>query len=167
MPVCAMDSSLVKSGCDKVVAIDGKTLRGSHDSDLLPIYLVSSFASEAGIVLGQIETQEKSNEITAIPALLDWLDVRGATVTIDAMGCPVRAVALPYKVSPAFACRMHALWRETGAVQGKAFGGLNAPGWNRMKPPQRPAGEQPVDPPQGPAELAGTRTKPKRFDLGH
>jgi predicted transposase YbfD/YdcC len=71
----------------KVVAIDGKTLRGSHDSDVLPIHLVSAFASEAGIVLGQIKTQEKSNEITAIPALLDWLDVRGATVTIDAMGC--------------------------------------------------------------------------------
>lgn len=72
---------------NKAVAIDGKTLRGSHDSDLLPIHLVSAFASEAGIVLGQIKTQEKSNEITAIPELLDWLDVRGATVTIDAMGC--------------------------------------------------------------------------------
>lgn len=72
---------------NQVVAIDGKTLRGSHDSDLLPIHLVSAFASAAGIVLGQIKTQEKSNEITAIPELLDWLDVRGATVTIDAMGC--------------------------------------------------------------------------------
>jgi predicted transposase YbfD/YdcC len=71
---------------NKVVAIDGKTLRGSHDSGLLPIHLVSAFASEAGIVLGQLKTQEKSNEITAIPELLDWLDVRGATVTIDAMG---------------------------------------------------------------------------------
>src|SRR5690606_18745340 len=72
---------------NKVVAIDGKTLRGSHDSDVLPIHLVSAFASEAGIVLGQIKTQEKSNEITAIPELLEWLDVRGAIVTIDAMGC--------------------------------------------------------------------------------
>lgn len=72
---------------NKVVAIDGKTLRGNHDSDMLPIHLVSAFASEAGIVLGQIKTQEKSNEITAIPELLEWLDVRGAIVTIDAMGC--------------------------------------------------------------------------------
>ena len=71
----------------KVVAIDGKTLRGSHDGGQSPIHLVSAFASEAGIVLGQVKTSEKSNEITAIPELLDWLDVRGAIVTIDAMGC--------------------------------------------------------------------------------
>jgi predicted transposase YbfD/YdcC len=71
----------------KVVAIDGKTLRGSHDGEQLPIHLVSAFASEAGIVLGQVKTSEKSNEITAIPELLEWLDVRGAIVTIDAMGC--------------------------------------------------------------------------------
>jgi len=71
----------------KVVAIDGKTLRGSHDGGQSPIHLVSAFASEAGIVLGQVKTNEKSNEITAIPELLDWLDVRGAIVTIDAMGC--------------------------------------------------------------------------------
>jgi predicted transposase YbfD/YdcC len=72
---------------DKILAIDGKTLRGSRDGEQLPIHLVSAFASEAGIVLGQIKTQEKSNEITAIPELLEWLDVRGAIVTIDAMGC--------------------------------------------------------------------------------
>lgn len=71
----------------KVVAIDGKTLRGSHDDGQSPIHLVSAFASEAGIVLGQVKTREKSNEITAIPELLEWLDVRGAIVTIDAMGC--------------------------------------------------------------------------------
>jgi predicted transposase YbfD/YdcC len=71
----------------KVVAIDGKTLRGSHDSGQSPIHLVSAFASEARIVLGQVKTSEKSNEITAIPELLKWLDVRGAIVTIDAMGC--------------------------------------------------------------------------------
>jgi len=72
---------------DKVVAIDGKTLRGSRDGEQLPIHLVSAFASEVGIVLGQTKTHEKSNEITAIPELLEWLDVRGAIVTIDAMGC--------------------------------------------------------------------------------
>ena len=72
---------------DKIVAIDGKTLRGSRDGEQLPIHLVSAFASEAGIVLGQIKTPEKSNEITAIPELLEWLDVRGAIITIDAMGC--------------------------------------------------------------------------------
>lgn len=77
----------------KVVAVDGKTLRGSHDGGQSPIHLVSAFASEAGIILGQVKTSEKSNtlwgtsEITAIPELLEWLDVRGAIVTIDAMGC--------------------------------------------------------------------------------
>jgi predicted transposase YbfD/YdcC len=72
---------------DKVIAIDGKTLRGSRDGNNSTIHIVSAFASEAGIVLGQTKTQEKSNEITAIPELLDWIDVRGAIVTIDAMGC--------------------------------------------------------------------------------
>lgn len=77
----------------KVVAVDGKTLRGRHDGGQSPIHLVSAFASEAGIILGQVKTSEKSNtlwgtsEITAIPELLEWLDVRGAIVTIDAMGC--------------------------------------------------------------------------------
>jgi predicted transposase YbfD/YdcC len=72
---------------NKVMAIVGKTQRGSHDGEQSPIHLVSAFASEAGIVLGQVKTSEKSNEITAIPDLLEWLDVRGAIVTIDAMGC--------------------------------------------------------------------------------
>ncbi|MFI3217652.1 MAG: ISAs1 family transposase [Methylococcales bacterium] len=72
---------------NKVIAIDGKTLRGSHDGAQSAIHLVSAFASETGIVLGQVKTSEKSNEITAIPELLEWLDVHGAIVTIDAMGC--------------------------------------------------------------------------------
>lgn len=71
----------------QVVAIDGKTLRGSRDTNPSPIHLVWAFASEAGIVLGQLKTDQKSNEITAIPELLEWLDVRGAIVTVDAMGC--------------------------------------------------------------------------------
>ena len=80
-------SCLTPDVTDKVVAIDGKTLRGSVDNDKSAIHMVSAFASEAGIVLGQIKTAEKSNEITAIPELLEWLDIRGAIVTIDAMGC--------------------------------------------------------------------------------
>lgn len=79
--------SLGSEVAGKVVAIDGKTLRGSHDAWQSPIHLVSAFACEAGIVLGQVKTREKSNEITAIPELLEWLDVRGAIVTIDALGC--------------------------------------------------------------------------------
>ncbi len=69
------------------IAIDGKTLRGSRDKDQRPLHLVSAFASEARIVLGQCSVHEKSNEITAIPLLLESLDIKGATITIDAMGC--------------------------------------------------------------------------------
>lgn len=71
------------------IAIDGKTMRRSHDRSLGlgPLHLVSAWASEHGLVLGQVATEEKSNEITAIPALIDRIDVKGAIVTIDAMGC--------------------------------------------------------------------------------
>ncbi len=71
------------------IAIDGKSLRRSHDhgSGLGPLHLVSAWASEQGLTLGQVATEEKSNEITAIPELIDRIDVKGAVVTIDAMGC--------------------------------------------------------------------------------
>lgn len=73
----------------QVVAIDGKTVRRSYDtaSDTQAIHMVSAWASENRMVLGQIKTNEKSNEITAIPLLLKMLDISGCTVTIDAMGC--------------------------------------------------------------------------------
>jgi len=80
----------VESGDGRpTIAIDGKTLRRSHDKSggLGPLHLVSAWASEHGLALGQVATEEKSNEITAIPELLDRIDVKGAVVTIDAMGC--------------------------------------------------------------------------------
>jgi len=77
------------SGERGIIAIDGKTLRRSHDRNdgLGPLHLVSACASEHGLSLGQVATEEKSNEITAIPELIDRIDVKGAIVTIDAMGC--------------------------------------------------------------------------------
>jgi len=71
------------------VAIDGKTLRRSHDkkNGLGPLHVVSAWASDRGITLGQTATDEKSNEITAIPELLKIIDVEDAVVTIDAAGC--------------------------------------------------------------------------------
>jgi predicted transposase YbfD/YdcC len=70
------------------ISIDGKTVCGSHDGAAqAPIHLVSAWCSEAGVVLGQVKTEEKRTETTAIPALLDALDLQGATVTIDAVGC--------------------------------------------------------------------------------
>jgi predicted transposase YbfD/YdcC len=71
------------------IAIDGKTLRGSFDTAAgrNPLHLVSAWAGDVRLTLGQIAVDSKSNEITAIPLLLELLDLKGATVTIDAMGC--------------------------------------------------------------------------------
>jgi len=71
------------------IAIDGKTLRGSADkvSGEKAIHMVSAWLSNSGLVLGQMSTDVKSNEITAIPRLLELIDIRDCTVTIDAMGC--------------------------------------------------------------------------------
>jgi predicted transposase YbfD/YdcC len=73
----------------QVVALDGKTLRRSYDrrSAKAAIHMVSAWATQNRVVLGQLKTEEKSNEITAIPELLKALDVKGCIVTIDAMGC--------------------------------------------------------------------------------
>ncbi len=73
----------------EVVAIDGKTVRrsGSRRHDHGPLHLVSAWASDQGLVLGQREVDSKSNEITAVPELLDTLHLDGCIVTLDAMGC--------------------------------------------------------------------------------
>ena len=71
----------------KLVAIDGKTVRRSFDTDRSAIHMVSAWATENRLVLGQVKTEERSNEITAIPELLRMLDIQGCIVTIDAMGC--------------------------------------------------------------------------------
>lgn len=76
----------------KVIAVDGKTSRRSFDGEGRPMHLVSAFASELGIVLGQLKTEEKSNEVTAIPELLDLIDIKKAVITIDAMGCQSKIV---------------------------------------------------------------------------
>ena len=73
----------------EVVAIDGKTARRSYDraGKKGAIHMVSAWASQQSLTLGQVKTDEKSNEITAIPQLLEMLDLNGCIVTIDAMGC--------------------------------------------------------------------------------
>lgn len=73
-----------------VVAIDGKTSRGSRDGAERALHMISAFASNSNIILGQEKTHEKSNEVTAIPELLELLDIKGATVTIDALGCQTK-----------------------------------------------------------------------------
>lgn len=80
----------------EVVAIDGKRLRRSHDgvSGKAAIHMVSAWASSNRLVLGQLKTDEKSNEIRAIPELLRVLALKGCIVTIDAMGCQTEIVNL-------------------------------------------------------------------------
>jgi predicted transposase YbfD/YdcC len=79
----------------EVVAIDGKQLRRSHDSTAgkTAINMVSAWAEENRMVLGQVRVDEKSNEITAIPELLRMLEISGCIVTIDAMGCQTEIAA--------------------------------------------------------------------------
>jgi predicted transposase YbfD/YdcC len=81
--VCAVQEAL----SIKHVAIDGKTLRGSGSVQLGPLHLVSAWATSQRLSLGQVAVDAKSNEITAIPVLLEQLELEGALVTIDAMGC--------------------------------------------------------------------------------
>jgi len=81
--------ALADASPEPLIAIDGKTLRRSFDqaNDKAAIHMVSAWASANRLCFGQVATDAKSNEITAIPRLLDLLDLAGVTVTIDAMGC--------------------------------------------------------------------------------
>jgi predicted transposase YbfD/YdcC len=80
----------LKPGIEReVIAIDGKSIRGTFSShkSLRAVHMVSAWASERRITLGQVKVAEKSNEITAIPQLLEMIALQGCIVTIDAMGC--------------------------------------------------------------------------------
>ncbi len=109
----------------RVVSIDGKTARGSASKrkGLRALHLVSAWATEAGLTLGQVAVDEKSNEITAIPELLDLLSLKGAIVTIDAMGMQkdivekIRVKQADYVIGlkdnqPTLAADMHQLLEE-------------------------------------------------------
>jgi predicted transposase YbfD/YdcC len=84
---CAIETE--DDGAARLIAIDGKTCRRSHDASrgLGALHIVSAWASEEGIALGQVATDDKSNEITAIPQLLKQIELTNSLVTIDAMGC--------------------------------------------------------------------------------
>lgn len=73
----------------ELVAIDGKTSRGTAREGIKALHTVSAWSSSLQLVLGQVKTDEKSNEITAIPKLLEMIDLKGKVITIDAMGCQV------------------------------------------------------------------------------
>jgi predicted transposase YbfD/YdcC len=83
------DEAVAETGVDRpIISLDGKSARRSHDAKegLGPLHVVTAWAGEYGLALGQEACAEKSNEITAIPELLNKIDVRGGVVTIDAMG---------------------------------------------------------------------------------
>ena len=77
----------------KIIAIDGKTMRGNTQKGSKPSHIVSAWCDEDGFCLGQIAVEEKSNEITAIPELLNKINVKGQIVTIDAMGTQTEIAA--------------------------------------------------------------------------
>lgn len=87
----------IKDIPDKVINVDGKCLRGARNKKgNQNVHLVHAWSSKEGLLLGQLKTDEKSNEITAIPALLDMIDIEGATITIDAAGCQKKIVEQIY-----------------------------------------------------------------------
>jgi predicted transposase YbfD/YdcC len=85
-------TQVVQQAIPEFVAIDGKTVRRSKDGKKHPIHIVSAWANQQGLVLGQTKTDEKSNEITAIPELLSILELRNNIITIDAMGCQKKII---------------------------------------------------------------------------
>ena len=89
---------VVKLSDGEIIALDGKTHRRSHDRKrgVKALHMVSAWACRNGVVLGQVKTDEKSNEITAVPELLEKLELKGCIVTLDAMGCQ-RAIAKQVK----------------------------------------------------------------------
>jgi hypothetical protein len=90
LQVCFMDwvQSVVSKSSHNIVSIDGKRLcNGGENGSKSMIHLVNAWSNSNQMILGQVKTEEKSNEITAIPALLDLLELEGAIITIDAMGC--------------------------------------------------------------------------------
>lgn len=80
-------STLCPSLEGEIVAMDGKTARGSRERGQAALHMVSAFVCGRGITLGQWKTDDKSNEITAVPELIEALELKGAIVTLDAMGC--------------------------------------------------------------------------------
>jgi predicted transposase YbfD/YdcC len=105
----------------ETVAVDGKTLRRSHDraAGRAAIHMVSAWAAANRLVLGQVKVDEKSNEITAIPALLELLLIEGCIVTIDAMGCQT---AIAAKVVERKADYVLALKENQGRLHGDVAG---------------------------------------------
>ena len=111
--MCIRDRSIAKLTAGEVVAIDGKTLCGTREAGKKAlVHMVSAWASANNLVLGQRKVDEKSNEITAIPKLLNALELAGTVVTVDAMGCQ-RPVSYTHLQAPG----VHLFGRGLGGVE--------------------------------------------------
>ena len=127
--------SIVETVGAQVIPIDGKTLRGSYDREQKKsaMHLVSAWASEHRLVLGQVKVTDKSNEITAIPALLELLDLAGCIITIDAMGTQTAIAAQIYNAKADYVLALKAnhptLHGQVKAIfkqaQAQGFEGIN------------------------------------------
>lgn len=95
----SLNKKLIYVNNSKHIAIDGKTLRCSHNKKInqSPIHMLSAFCTNFKIVLAQLRTSAKSNEITAIPELLKLINIKGHTISIDAMGCQKSIATMIYK----------------------------------------------------------------------
>ena len=112
----AWTQSLRRALPGEVVALDGKTLRRSGGGGRGPVHLVSAWAADNRLVLGQLRTAEKSNEITAVPELLRRLELAGCIVTLDAMGCQK---TIAREISEADADYVLALKANHGTLHGE------------------------------------------------
>lgn len=122
--------SIVETVGAQVIPIDGKTLKGSYDREQgkSALHLVSAWASEHRLVLGQVKIADKSNEITAIPALLELLNLAGCIITIDAMGTQTAIAATIYNAKADYVLALKAnhptlhgqvkAWFEQAQAQG-------------------------------------------------
>ena len=109
-----------------VIAIDGKTIRGSKSAEHKAYHIVSAFAAENQITLGEVTTEEKSNEIKAVPELLNLLDISGSTVTADAMSCQKNIANIIVKKEAGYALALKGnqpgLYKSAKALFGRLRG---------------------------------------------
>lgn len=104
----------VECASGEIVAIDGKTIHGSADEPHKALHIISAFVADNQLTLGQLAVPEKTNEITAIPELLDTIDISEMIVTVDAMACQKKIVEKICKNEGTWACRMpriHTMYR--------------------------------------------------------
>jgi predicted transposase YbfD/YdcC len=118
----------------EIISVDGKTLRGSHDRGIGKdaIHLVSAWAQQSRLVLAQRTVETKSNEITAIPAVLQLLDLTGCTVTVDAMGCQTAIARQIVQQGGEYVLAVKENQEQLHRESADTFGYVQADGWQQV-----------------------------------